>query len=214
MTESEAIRVVVVAATLASRAGLRALLDADPQVEVAAEAAALSELAGFSKQVDVYVVMAGEADALAEQVFPSGSETPAGVLLLTDSPEIALPLGGMPLRAWGILSPDCTESELLTALFAVDGGLVAAMPEQIATVLKPQQNYSSPDGSPEVALTPRELEVLTLLTEGLSNKQVSYQLGISEHTVKFHVTSIYNKLGVSNRAEAVRLGIQLGLIML
>ena len=64
-----------------------------------------------------------------------------------------------------------------------------------------------------VNLTAREHEVLTLLSDGLANKQISLELEISEHTVKFHVSSIYQKLNVSNRAEAVRLGIQLGLIM-
>lgn len=214
MPENGLIRVIVTAATLAGRAGLRALLEADDQVEVVAEAASLSDLDVFSLPVDVYVVMTDRPASLVGQTFPSGSDVPAGVLLLTEDPDAAQPLVDLPLRAWGLLPTDCTESELLTALFAVEMGLVTATPDQLATLLKPRQNFSAPEGSQVVELTPRELEVLTLLTEGLSNKQVSYQLGISEHTVKFHVTSIYNKLGVSNRAEAVRLGIQLGLIML
>lgn len=214
MPETGPIRVIVIAATLAGRAGLRALLEADDQVAVVSEAASLSELERFSFPVDVYVVMTDGADHLAGQAFPSGIDTPAGVLLLTDDPDVAQPLVDLPLRAWGLLPTDCSEGELLTALFAVELGLVTAAPNQLETLLKPRQNFTAPEGSQAVELTPRELEVLTLLTEGLSNKQVSYQLGISEHTVKFHVTSIYNKLGVSNRAEAVRLGIQLGLIML
>ena len=63
-------------------------------------------------------------------------------------------------------------------------------------------------------LTDRELQVLDLLADGYANKQISVELGISEHTVKFHVSSIYTKLNVSNRAEAVRLGIQRGLIVI
>jgi DNA-binding NarL/FixJ family response regulator len=63
-------------------------------------------------------------------------------------------------------------------------------------------------------LTPRELEVLQILAEGLSNKAIARRLGISDQTVKFHVASIGGKLGAQNRTEAVRLAIQRGLIEL
>lgn len=71
----------------------------------------------------------------------------------------------------------------------------------------------SPAGDPSAEpLTPRELEVLQILAEGLSNKAIARRLGISDQTVKFHVASIGGKLGAQNRTEAVRLGIQRGLI--
>jgi len=63
-------------------------------------------------------------------------------------------------------------------------------------------------------LTDRELQVLSLLAEGLSNKAVAARLGISDQTVKFHVASISGKLGAHNRTEAVRLGVRRGLIAL
>lgn len=64
------------------------------------------------------------------------------------------------------------------------------------------------------ALTPRELEVLEALGEGLSNKSIAARLGITEHTVKFHVSAIFGKLGAENRTDAVRRGVRLGLIAL
>jgi DNA-binding NarL/FixJ family response regulator len=64
------------------------------------------------------------------------------------------------------------------------------------------------------ALTPRELEVLEVLAEGLSNKSIASRLGITEHTVKFHVSSIFAKLGAENRTDAVRRGVRRGLITL
>ncbi len=67
---------------------------------------------------------------------------------------------------------------------------------------------------PSEPLTAREREVLDLLGRGLSNKKIARDLKISEHTVKFHVSSIYAKLGAENRAEAVSLGARLGLISL
>jgi DNA-binding CsgD family transcriptional regulator len=73
---------------------------------------------------------------------------------------------------------------------------------------------ASRDGWGEEPLTPREQEVLELVAEGLSNRQVAMRLGISEHTVKFHVASIYGKLGASTRAAAIRRGVRRGLITL
>jgi DNA-binding NarL/FixJ family response regulator len=64
------------------------------------------------------------------------------------------------------------------------------------------------------ALTPRELEVLDLVAEGLSNRAIAARLEISEHTVKFHVSSLFAKLGAENRTDAVRRGVRLGLITL
>jgi DNA-binding CsgD family transcriptional regulator len=63
-------------------------------------------------------------------------------------------------------------------------------------------------------LTPREREILTLLGEGLVNREIGVRLGISEHTVKTHLAAIYEKLKVSNRAEAVATGLRRGLVML
>jgi DNA-binding NarL/FixJ family response regulator len=63
-------------------------------------------------------------------------------------------------------------------------------------------------------LTPREVEVLRLLADGLGNKEVALRLGISDHTVQFHISSILAKLGAGSRTEAVTLGIRRGLILL
>jgi DNA-binding NarL/FixJ family response regulator len=68
------------------------------------------------------------------------------------------------------------------------------------------------DSAVREALTAREREVLTLLADGLSNRRAAERLGISEHTVKFHVTSIYGKLGASSRAELIRRAARRGLI--
>jgi DNA-binding NarL/FixJ family response regulator len=67
---------------------------------------------------------------------------------------------------------------------------------------------------PPVSLTPREIEVLRLLADGASNKLIAHKLGISDHTVKFHVTSILSKLNAGTRTEAVTLGVRMGLVYL
>ena len=76
-------------------------------------------------------------------------------------------------------------------------------------------NHPHADDEPEPEpLTPRERQVLDLLAEGLSNKTIAAQLHISDQTAKFHVASIYGKLGASNRTEAVRIALRRGLIMI
>ena len=70
------------------------------------------------------------------------------------------------------------------------------------------------DFEPIEQLTPREHEVLVLVADGLRNRDVAERLGITEHTVKFHLAAIFGKLGASSRVEAVRRGLQLGLIQL
>ena len=100
-----------------------------------------------------------------------------------------------------MISLDATAEEIEAAVHAVDAGLVVlAEPPVAAELIEP--------------LTERELELLDLLAEGISNKLIAHRLGISEHTVKTHVASIFAKLGVSSRTEAVSQAIRRGLVML
>lgn len=90
---------------------------------------------------------------------------------------------------------------------------MVAEEEPLADTPPPIQNRD-PSRSLELQLSPRESEVLNLLAAGLGNKEIAWRLKISEHTVKFHVTSIFNKLNASGRAEAVAIGVRHGLILL
>jgi DNA-binding CsgD family transcriptional regulator len=93
-------------------------------------------------------------------------------------------------------------------------GLMALRRDTIESLLPvtPSAPHALPDASQQ-ALTPREIEVLNMLAEGLANKTIAWRLGISEHTVKFHLSSIFTKLNASSRTEAVTLAIRQGLIM-
>ncbi len=207
------VKTIVIAPTLAARAGLRAILQAEAHLEVIAEAVSFAGLPELDAAVDVYVAMTNIEDLEAWGRNAPPDEPLPAVLLLTDSTQDGEALLSLPVRNWGLLPTDCTEDELITALYALDLGLVVGSPAQIAPLMADPRNRTSAEGDPAVSLTTRELEVLSLLADGLANKQISIALEISEHTVKFHVSSIYTKLNVSNRAEAVRMGIQLGLIM-
>jgi DNA-binding NarL/FixJ family response regulator len=114
-----------------------------------------------------------------------------------------------------VLSREVTAGEIVAAVEAVAAGLVVLQPEIIESLLSaiPPTTRVMPT-SPNQALTPREIEVLGMLAEGLGNKTIARRLGISEHTVKFHVSSIFTKLNASSRTEAVTSGARQGLIML
>ena len=156
-----------------------------------------------------------EDEAISELLFALGidvEELPA-IALLTDSlnsTSQALRLG---VRA--ILPRSATKSEIIAAVVAAATGLFVLHPDAVETLQTtlPSTPRTLP-ASPLQALTPREIEVLGMLAEGMGNKTIARRLGISEHTVKFHVASILSKLNASSRTEAVTLGARLGLIML
>ena len=109
-------------------------------------------------------------------------------------------------KVWGVLPNDVSAEELTAAVHALSQGLVVGT----STLLFESEGESLSQGP----LSDRESEVLGLLAKGLANKQIALALGISEHTVKFHVSSIYTKLNVTNRTEALREGLRGGWIAL
>jgi two-component system, NarL family, nitrate/nitrite response regulator NarL len=106
-----------------------------------------------------------------------------------------------------VLPPELTPLQLDAALRAVAAGLRVSLPGTAT----PGFGEAEP---PRPLLTPRELEILRALGEGLSNKAVARRLGISAHTVKFHLEAVFTKLDATSRAEAVAKGLRRGLILL
>jgi DNA-binding NarL/FixJ family response regulator len=172
---------------------------------------------------------------LALQGTLENGEVYPALLLLSDDPQELNDLLDLPLRAWGLLPLDSSAEELIAAVQSLDEGLLVAAPHLLSAWLQaPGRGFQGSRGLPPssalhapgyqpaerhlepvtVPLTPRETEVLQRLAQGLANKQIALALGISEHTIKFHVSSIYAKLGVGNRTEAVRVGARQGLILL
>jgi DNA-binding NarL/FixJ family response regulator len=179
------------------------------------EASSLDEFAAIAPPVDVLLISAETVSrADLEQVLP---EEPGrlAVLIISDHPQTARQLAGLPLHGWGVLPVETSAEELLATVRAVCEGLIAGAPALLEPVIAQMQVVSSAERELEPAsLTERENQVLQLLARGLPNKQIARQLGISEHTVKFHVSSIYAKLQATNRTEAVRSGILHGMIAL
>lgn len=208
------IRVVLVAPVLAMRAGLRALLESGEEVAVIAEANAIGDLDALPPDSDI-LVLASETLSPSDLARLTSGESDFALLLVTDDTQAAQIISGLPVGVWGILSLEASAEELLSAVEALHHGLLVGEPALMATLLSTAPGLTQSQVEPlEEPLTERENEVLQLLAQGLANKQIAHQLGISEHTVKFHVSSIYAKLDATNRAEAVRQGIVTGLVVL
>jgi DNA-binding NarL/FixJ family response regulator len=180
------------------RSGLETLVRAHPDLELAITVDSLDEVTPSS--ADVAVALEAGIDA----VPPAGAGP--GVLLIW--PQVETAQLQMALRAGvrGVLPHDCSSVELTAAIQAVAAGLVVLQQGDVIA-----QNGLKPQTS---TLSPREVEVLRLLADGLANKEIGYRLGISEHTVKFHVNSILTRMDASTRAEAVAIGMRQGLILL
>ncbi len=185
----------------ALRAGLHALLSSDETIKVVNDSLEEDDL---RSEADVVITSASHASLSADEVEAAPS---AAILLLSDDPLNVREMRRS-YRVWGVLPTDVSSEELIAAVHALSQGLVVGT----STLLFESESEGEPLS--HGPLTDRESEVLGLLAKGLANKQIAVALGISEHTVKFHVSSIYTKLSVTNRTEAVREGLRGGWIAL
>jgi two-component system nitrate/nitrite response regulator NarL len=189
-----------------ARSGLAALLADQPGLAVVAQVAASEDWAAIVEAYDPEVAVWDVGSTGFTDRAPDFGRAGRPVLaLISDEAQAGEALAA---GARGVLFRDVGGERLAAALAALAHGLVA-LEETVAETLRPR--ITAP---PAEALTPREGEVLQLLSQGLSNKRIGQALGISEHTVKFHVNAILGKLGVQGRTEAVVQAARLGLITL
>lgn len=202
--------VFIAAPTPMMRAGLRAMIESQ-DLQVVGEAPSLADINRDLHGVDVLLV--ADAALLENDARSVVGEGEMALVVLSDTDRPASLLRNLPLRGWGIVQPDAPAGELQSAVLSVAQGLIVfslALAERLLGGQVPVRTLNS--GQLEEHLTAREREVLELLSQGLSNKLIARKLQISEHTVKFHVSAIYTKLGASSRTEAVSLGARLGII--
>ena len=207
-------RVFIVAPTPMMQAGLHALLS-DPAIHIVGSSSLNDTFLTSPPQADVFVV----ADELQlEEVVRTvaGSQTTSLVALVDNEERAISVLRVQPLQGWGLVPVDTSARQLQAVVIAVSQGLVALptraanhLGEHVPLVAETVTLVPGDD-----ALTPREREVLELVGQGLPNKLIARRLQISEHTVKFHLSSISTKLGASSRTDAVRRGLRQGLIPL
>ena len=204
--------VFVVAPTPVTRAGLRSMLanieGTDMQVVGEAASPTAPDPSALS---EADVVLLADEELLEETTVALAEDGTQALVLISDDDQAVSRLRALPLRGWGIVPPDAPPEELAAATTAVMQGLIV-LPKPLTERLL-QEPAASAEALSE-PLTAREREVLELLGRGLSNRLIAGELHISEHTVKFHISSLYAKLEVNNRAEAVSQGARRGLISL
>ena len=202
-------RVLIISRDPLARAGLASLLSQETGVTVTGQSdytVGLDECLGiFLPDVIVWDLGLDPSEGL-EGVSALAEGSPPVVALLPEGVTVAQALAA---GAKGVLPRFADGPTVASAVRSVLHGLLVL--DQRLTRLMPLPGMTTPNA---VELTPREREVLELLALGLPNKTIGTKLGISEHTVKFHVNSILGKLGAQSRTEAVARATRMGLVFL
>ena len=211
------IRVFIVAVSPLIRAGLQSML-ADSHVEVAGSAGDLETISGQLVDIEPDVVLVEIAADAHEELLNAFEDSEIAqeyaVIVLSEQSRADWISKALRAGVRAVLPREVSSEQLRAALEAAAAGLVVVHPSEVNAVLPAPPAVSSPARELPEPLTPREREVLQMISAGLGNKEIAGRLAISEHTVKFHVASILGKLGASTRTEAVSIGIRHGLVLL
>ncbi len=199
------IQVAIAAPSAVTRAGLEALLSSHAEFDVVGASADLATAASMRPDVLVAAVE-------IEELTAAGDSRGAPIVLVGGAGDPVWTEEALRLGARAVLPPDAAPAAIVAAVEAAASGLVALDPRDLEVLLAGAAPAHRPRET--AALTAREIEVLRMMAEGTANKNIAWKLGISEHTVKFHVASILGKLNASSRTEAVTTGIRKGLILI
>jgi DNA-binding NarL/FixJ family response regulator len=226
------LRAIVTAPTTALRERLRTLAQS-ADVEIAGETGDPIRAHALASDSDVLIVwgpplLSRVADRLDPEVadglvvdtvsvtaIAERDVNAYAIVVITNDRRVTTTLETLPVRGWAVVLEDATREELRAAIVAADAGL-GAMPVEWLARATPRDRALEWDGDgvADERLTVREQEVLEWLSQGLSNRRIAERLGISEHTVKFHINAIYGKLGASTRTEAVNHALRRGWLRL
>jgi NarL family two-component system response regulator YdfI len=212
------IRILITDDHIIVREGLRLILETADGMEVVGEAAdggeCLHLVTDLAPDVVLMDLQMPGMDGITAIDHLRREHPEIAIVILTTFNEDEMMLQGLKAGASGYLLKDTDRQTLLDTITAAARGETLLKPEILSRVLALQQAPSStlPPTKEESPLTDRELEVLRAVALGERNKEIAYKLGISERTVKAHLTSIYNKFGVDSRAAAVAIATQNGFL--
>jgi len=205
-----AIQVAVAAASAVRRAGLESIVRNHVDFHRAGSFGVVANRVSFTDGIELDVIVI-DSDSIRD--LSLGWAPDAAIVLLTEISGARSISRLLRNGVRAILSRESEPEDVLSAIYAAHDGMVLLSKEAaetLAAVYGDQPLEIEDEFSEEI--TSRETQVLKMLAEGLVNKDIAVRLGISEHTVKFHISSILEKLGASTRTEAVTLGIRRGLI--
>jgi DNA-binding NarL/FixJ family response regulator len=205
-----AIRIAVAATSAVRRAGLESIIRSHAEFHLAGSFGTVASLVSFARSTDLDVIVI-DTDSIRNLLLEPTSD--AVIVVLTEVTEARSISRLLRSGVRAILSRESDADDVLSAIYtSYDGLVLLSTPtaESLAAVYGDQPLEVEAELSEEI--TSRETDVLRMLAQGLVNKDIAARLGISEHTVKFHISSILDKLGASTRTEAVTLGIRRGLI--
>ena len=215
---SEPIRVLITDDHFIVRQGLRLILNTADDLELVGEAVNGEEALQLTAEHQPHVVLMDlrmpVMDGITAIEALQQKHPQVAVIILTTYNEDEMMLRGLQLGARGYLLKDTERDTLLNTIRAAARGESLFKPDILQRAFAAQAAGSPPPrkrrSSSPVELTPRELEVLRGAAAGERNKEIAYRLGISARTVKAHLTSVYNKLGVDSRAAAIATAAQKG----
>jgi NarL family two-component system response regulator YdfI len=209
---------VLVAATSAvRRSGLETIIRESASLKLIGSSPGMVGLLERARELhpDAVLIDLPQPDSQFSATAAALKDAGASVLVLIDEPDLTWTVRLLRAGVSAVLPRESTASEIYSAIQAATTGLILLDPEiaqNLAASVRGERNESSAEMIED--LTAREIQVLRLLAEGLGNKEIAARLGISDHTAKFHISSILAKLGASSRTEAVTIGIRMGLVLL
>lgn len=205
------IGVLLASASAVRRAGLEAIIKSAPSLKLTGSIPGTQTAGVRALEFRADVVL---ADLEKPSSFPLENPLPVRAIVLVDNPDPGWTAHALRSGVKAVLRRDAGAEDIVPAVIAASAGFVFLDPAWARDLAQQVRAPIPPSGAANEHLTPRELEVLAMLAEGLGNREIAGRLGVSDHTVKFHISSILDKLGAATRTEAVTLGLRLGLILL